>query len=162
MIGILTRALAIVVVLLLVPQLIASAATAEPETVYFTSADGQTEITGYLFKSATAGPHGAVVMLHGRAGPYSANVNQACVPVSREAPSICNARTLSKRHMMWGETWACAVISRCCRTALGRAARRTASAASPMTILIATTSTNGRCARSTLRARFPICARGLT
>jgi dienelactone hydrolase len=105
MTGILTRALAIVVALVR-PPLLASAATAAPETVYFKSADGQTEITGYLFKPATAGPHGAVVMLHGRAGPYSANVNQECALVSREAPSICNAGTLSKRHMMWGETWA--------------------------------------------------------
>jgi hypothetical protein len=46
MTGILTRALAIVVALVR-PPLLASAATAAPETVYFKSADGQTEITGY-------------------------------------------------------------------------------------------------------------------
>jgi carboxymethylenebutenolidase len=101
MIGILTRALAVAF-----PLLIASAAMAAPETVYFKSADGETEITGYLFRPATAGPHGAVVMLHGRAGPYSANVNKDCALVTREAPSICNAGSLSKRHMMWGEYWA--------------------------------------------------------
>jgi len=33
---------------------------------------------------------------------YSANVNKDCALVSREAPSICNAGSLSKRHMMWG------------------------------------------------------------
>src|SRR5258708_10818307 len=100
MIGILTPALAVTL-----PLLIASAAIAAPETVCFKSADGETEITGYLFKPATAGPHGAVVMLHGRAGPYSANVNKDCALVSREVPSICNAGTLSKRHVMWGEYW---------------------------------------------------------
>ena len=101
MIGILTRALAVTF-----PLLLATVAMAAPETVYFKSADGQTEITGYLFRPATAGPHGAVVMLHGRAGPYSANVNKDCALVSREAPSICNAGSLSKRHVMWGEYWA--------------------------------------------------------
>jgi len=101
MIGILTPALAVTL-----PLLIASAAIAAPETVYFKSADGETEIIGYLFRPATAAPHGAVVMLHGRAGPYSANVNKDCALVSREAPSICNAGSLSKRHVMWGEYWA--------------------------------------------------------
>jgi dienelactone hydrolase len=101
MIGILTRAVAVTV-----PLLLASAAMAAPETVYFKSADGQTELTGYLFKPATGGTHGAVVMLHGRAGVYSTNVNEDCALVTREAPSICNAGTLSKRHEMWGEAWA--------------------------------------------------------
>jgi dienelactone hydrolase len=101
MIGILTPALAVTF-----PLLLASAAIAAPETVYFKSADGETEIIGYLFRPATAAPHGAVVMLHGRAGPYSANVNKDCALVSREAPSICNAGSLSKRHVMWGEYWA--------------------------------------------------------
>jgi dienelactone hydrolase len=101
MIDILTRCLA-----LALPLLIASRAMAEPETVFFKSADGATEIVGYLFKPATSGPHGAVVMLHGRAGPYSANVNRDCTLVARSAPSACNAGTLSKRHAMWGEYWA--------------------------------------------------------
>ena len=101
MIGILTRALAVTF-----PLLLATVAMAAPETVYFKSADGETEIIGYLFRPATAAPHGAVVMLHGRAGPYSANVNKDCALVSREAPSICNAGSLSKRHVMWGEYWA--------------------------------------------------------
>src|SRR6266851_6698465 len=98
----LTRVLAVAVL----PLPVASHAAAEPETVYFKSADGQTEIIGYLFKPATYAPRGDVVMLHGRAGPYSANVNKDCALVSREAPSICNAGTLSKRHVMWGEYWA--------------------------------------------------------
>jgi dienelactone hydrolase len=100
MIGNLTRCLA-----LALPLLIASRAMAQPETVFFKSADGETEIVAFLFKPATPGPHGAVVMLHGRAGPYSANVNKDCALVTRETPSICNAGTLSKRHMMWGEYW---------------------------------------------------------
>jgi carboxymethylenebutenolidase len=74
---------------------------AEPETVYFKSADG-TEVVGYLFKPREAGAHGAVVMLHGRAGPYSANVNEDCTLVARSVASPCNAATLSKRHRMRG------------------------------------------------------------
>jgi dienelactone hydrolase len=91
---------------LVLPLLAASAATAEPETIYFKSADGETEIVGYLFRPKASGAHGAVVMLHGRAGPYSANVNAECTLVARQITSPCNAATLSKRHMMWGEYWA--------------------------------------------------------
>lgn len=45
-------------------------------------------------------------MIYGRAGPYSANNNAGCTFVSRETRSACNASTLSKRHVMWGEFWA--------------------------------------------------------
>jgi dienelactone hydrolase len=101
MTGILTCGVAVAL-----PLLFASTAFAEPETVYFKSADGETEIVAYLFKPKEAGPRGAVVMLHGRAGPYSANVNADCTLVARTVPSPCNAATLSKRHMMWGDYWA--------------------------------------------------------
>src|ERR1700755_1896071 len=85
--------------------LAASAATAAPETVFFRSADGATEIVGYLFKPSGAGPHPAIVLLHGRAGPYSANDSATCTFVARGKPSPCDASTLSKRHVMWGEFW---------------------------------------------------------
>jgi len=86
--------------------LLASPAAAEPETVFFPSGDGTTEIVGYLFRPQLAGPRPAVVMLHGRAGPYSSNLNATCTLVARSVPSPCNATGLSKRHMMWGEYWA--------------------------------------------------------
>ena len=86
--------------------LVVSTAMAGPETVYFGSADGRTAIVGYLFAPASRGPHPAVVMLHGRAGPYSANDNASCTLVARSVPSPCNATTLSKRHQMWGQFWA--------------------------------------------------------
>jgi len=86
---------------------LASASAAQPDTVYFPSADGHIELTGYLFKPPGKGPFPAVVMLHGRGGPYSSNVNAGCTLVSRTAPaSPCNAGTLSKRHVMWGSYWA--------------------------------------------------------
>ena len=88
------------------PLLAASVAVASPETVYFKSADGTTEIVGYLFKPAGSGPHPAIVLLHGRAGPYSTNANADCTYVGRDVKSACNADTLSKRHVMWGEFWA--------------------------------------------------------
>jgi carboxymethylenebutenolidase len=88
------------------PLLAATAARAEPETVYFKSADGATEIVGYLFKPAGAPPHPAIVLLHGRGGPYSVNDNKDCTFVGRNVTSSCNAATLSKRHRMWGEFWA--------------------------------------------------------
>lgn len=86
--------------------LLATSAQATPETVYFKSADGATEIVGYLFRPAGAGAHPAVVLLHGRGGPYSTNFNRDCTLVARNVASPCNANTLSKRHAMWGEFWA--------------------------------------------------------
>jgi len=86
--------------------LTAGSALAEPATVYFPSADGNTRLVGYLFMPSTPGPHPAVVMLHGRAGPYSANNNRECTLVAEGTQSACNAATLSKRHQSWGEYWA--------------------------------------------------------
>ena len=80
-------------------------AFAAPDTVFFPSGDGSTEIVAYLFRPPTRGPHPAIVMLHGRGGPYSANVNDECTLVSRSSPSACNADSLSKRHAMWGQYW---------------------------------------------------------
>ncbi len=65
------------------------------KAVHFRSGDGQTELIGYLFRPNGPGPHAAVVMLHGRGGPYSSL-----------ATGVYNADTLSKRHKFWGEFWA--------------------------------------------------------
>jgi dienelactone hydrolase len=81
-------------------------ARAEPETVYFPSADSKTQLVGYLFRPAGGGPRPAIVLLHGRAGPYSLNNNSECTFVTRTRSSPCNAGTLSKRHAMWGQYWA--------------------------------------------------------
>lgn len=83
-----------------------AAPAATPHTVYFPSADGRTELVGYFFEPARSGRHPAVVMLHGRAGPYSANVSADCSFVARDKSSRCDADSLSKRHAMWGEYWA--------------------------------------------------------
>jgi dienelactone hydrolase len=72
-----------------------SAALAAPETVKFPSLDGRTELVGYLFAPSGAGPFPAIVMLHGRAGSYSA--------LKR---GTYTAATLTMRHRMWGEFWA--------------------------------------------------------
>ena len=72
-----------------------AACAAPPETVKFSSRDGKTELVGYLFRPATAGPHAAVVMLHGRGGPYSS--------LKR---GVMDADNLTARHRMWGEFWA--------------------------------------------------------
>jgi len=76
----------------------AAQAEQPPETVHFLSADGKTTLTGYLFlpatRRATRAP--AVVMMHGRAGPYSLNV---------KATGPYDATTLSRRHVQWGEIW---------------------------------------------------------
>ncbi|MGY2988243.1 MULTISPECIES: dienelactone hydrolase family protein [unclassified Bradyrhizobium] len=97
---------AIPIVLLMLTTL-PTAAAAAPDTVFFPSADGKTEIVGYLFRPQTPGPYPAIVLLHGRGGPYSTNVNKDCTLVSRTNPSAaCNAGSLSKRHAMWGQYWA--------------------------------------------------------
>jgi dienelactone hydrolase len=80
-------------------------AAAAPETVYFPSADGRTQLIGYLFRPPKTGPAPAIVMLHGRGGPYSSNVNADCTIVAAGTASPCRATTLSKRHAMWGEYW---------------------------------------------------------
>ena len=66
-----------------------------PETVQFWSRDGKTQLTGYLFRPQRPGPHPAVVMLHGRSGPYSS--------LRR---GTYTAETLTLRHKMWGNFWA--------------------------------------------------------
>lgn len=89
-------------------SLSATASATPPETVYFPGGDG-TELVGYLFRPADNAEHlrhPAVVMLHGRGGPYSSNVNATCSRVGRDISSPCNAGTLSLRHKMWGEYWA--------------------------------------------------------
>ena len=68
---------------------------ADIKTVHFESGDHKTRLVGYLFEPAGTGPHAAVVMLHGRAGPYSSL-----------AKGVYTAQTLSKRHKEWGEFWA--------------------------------------------------------
>ena len=68
---------------------------AEPKTVRFESEDHKTKLIGYIFEPAGPGPHPGMVMLHGRAGPYSSLAN-----------GVYKASTLSKRHKQWGEFWA--------------------------------------------------------
>ena len=83
--------------LIALPLLAATPVRAEPEVVYFMSADGATEIAGYLFRPAAAGPHPAIVLLHGRSGPYSIKVNRDCGFVSRKLASPCNAAESARR-----------------------------------------------------------------
>lgn len=92
---------------LMTPALAANGGPAPevPATVYFPSADGQTELVAYLYAGPGAGPWPVVVMLHGRSGPYSSNVHAGCSLVGRGTPSPCNAASLSKRHAMWGAYW---------------------------------------------------------
>ena len=75
--------------------LLVSAPAAEIKTVHFPSEDHKTKLTGYLFQPSGPGPHAAVVMLHGRAGPYSSL-----------AKGAYTSATLSKRHKTWGDFWA--------------------------------------------------------
>jgi carboxymethylenebutenolidase len=67
-----------------------------PERVTFMSADGRTMLVGYLYRPTTmSAPRvPAVVMMHGRAGPYSERAN-----------GIYDASTLSLRHKAWGREW---------------------------------------------------------
>jgi len=80
---------------LLLTAALAARANADPETVHFPSEDGKTRLVGYLFRPSVGGRHAAVVLLHGRAGPYSSL-----------AKGRYNASTLSKRHKEWGAFWA--------------------------------------------------------
>jgi dienelactone hydrolase len=70
---------------------------AMPERVQFGSADRKTTLVGYVFKPSIqpGGRVSAVVMMHGRAGPYSSL-----------AKGVYDATTLSQRHQFWGRLWA--------------------------------------------------------
>lgn len=73
-----------------------SGTAAEPPVeIAFLSGDGRTMLRGYLFEPASPPPWPAVVMLHGRSGPYSA-----------AARGFYGATTLSQRHLQWGRFWA--------------------------------------------------------
>jgi dienelactone hydrolase len=73
----------------------AALAAASPAEVSFMSADGRTMLRGFVFQPDSAGPWPAVVMLHGRAGPYSV-----------AAKGVYDASTLTLRHKQWGRFWA--------------------------------------------------------
>jgi carboxymethylenebutenolidase len=80
-------------ILILFVTLLANAA--DIKTVHFPSEDHQTNLVAYLFEPKSPGPHAAIVLLHGRAGPYSSL-----------AKGVYDATTLSKRHKQWGDFWA--------------------------------------------------------
>lgn len=65
-----------------------------PETVRVPSDDGKTSLVGDLFVPPGAGAHPAVVLLHGRSGPYSSLARGAYT-----------AATLSRRHLDWSRFW---------------------------------------------------------
>lgn len=83
-----------VLALALPAALLPPGAHAALETVQFASADGNTMLTGYVFVPEIGGRHAAIVMLHGRSGPYSSRARRY------------DAAGLSARHFMWGEFWA--------------------------------------------------------
>lgn len=68
-----------------------------PERVTFDSRDGRTTLVGYLYLpvASRAERAPAVVMMHGRQGPYSDRAN-----------GVYEANTLSTRHKAWGRIWA--------------------------------------------------------
>jgi len=73
----------------------AFAQTSQPRTVTFPSADGKTNLVGYLFAPAgrpKTAP--AVVLMHGRSGAYSSL-----------AKGNYSAVTIEKRLRLWAETW---------------------------------------------------------
>jgi len=67
---------------------------AAAETVRFPSTDGKTSLVGYLFLPRGDGPFPSIVLLHGRAGPYSSLAN-----------GVYTEATLAKRHASWAEFW---------------------------------------------------------
>jgi len=66
---------------------------ADIKTVHFPSEDRHTNLVAYLFEPKGAGPHAAIVLLHGRPGLYSAQ-------------GVYDATTLSRHNKQWGDFWA--------------------------------------------------------
>jgi len=90
------RAFLVVTALAGVPTLAGAQIAPAPERVTLPSADGHTTLVGYVFKPANSGGRmPAVVMMHGRAGPYSSAAN-----------GVYDASTLARRHLQWGRIWA--------------------------------------------------------
>jgi len=74
---------------------VSTAQEALPQLVRF-GGPGAQPLIGYLFQPAQpVSPAPAIILLHGRAGPYST-----------AAHGVYNASTLSKRHQFWGRFWA--------------------------------------------------------
>ena len=90
----------VIVALAAAPELLVAQTSRDPtvpERVQFESADRKTTLVAYAFKPS-APPGGrlpAVVMMPGRAGPYSSL-----------ARGVYDATTLSQRHQFWGRLWA--------------------------------------------------------
>ena len=91
----------------------AGAQGADPARVTFASMDGRTKLVGYVFTPGKAGRASAVVMMHGRAGPYSTEAN------GRYDASLC--RSVIRCGGICGHRWA---MWRSWSTALDRAAIR--------------------------------------
>ena len=93
--GLLRVAVIVVGILSLTFALPALAASKEPRTVHFLSDDGTTMLVAYLYRpEGVTGQAPAVVMMHGRAGPYSSL-----------AKGVYDAKTLSKRTKDWAALW---------------------------------------------------------
>jgi carboxymethylenebutenolidase len=84
----------------------ASTAVAMPQTVSFASGDGKTELVGYLSRPAGPGPFPAIILLHGRTGPYASAARRNCTEVTAASKSPCSAASLSARHAWWNTFWA--------------------------------------------------------
>ena len=80
---------------LFVLQPLCARAGEAPVEVAFLSADGRTMLRGFVFTPSVPGPWPAVVMMHGRSGPYS-----------NLAKGNYGGTTLSVRHRQWGRYWA--------------------------------------------------------
>ena len=82
----------IAVIVALLGACLAGRAAADP--VRFPSGDGKTSLVGYLSLPRGDGPFPAIVLLHGRAGPYSSLAN-----------GTYTEATLARRHATWAEFW---------------------------------------------------------
>ena len=63
---------------LLAPAYPLGALAQPPAEVDFLSADGRTMLRGFVFVPKSEPPWPAIVMLHGRSGPYSASIANRC------------------------------------------------------------------------------------
>ncbi len=86
--------IASVVLALLVLEPLGLRAAEAPKEVSFLSADGRTMLRGFVFTPSVPGPWPAVVMMHGRSGPFS-----------NLARGNYSGATLGMRHRQWGRFW---------------------------------------------------------
>ena len=137
----------------------AAAAAAEPETVFFKSADDAPRSSAIYSSRKQPGLTAPSSCCMAAVGPIRSTTTRIARWCRDPWPRPASRHAV-ERHQMWGSLGGARLSRAAARIVLGRAARRMVLAASPMTTPSATTSTRRPFGRSMPRARSAfLCSR---